>query len=216
EWLAIVAILPRAERADVWLGAVSVAQLAPGAVVGTSAPRRAAQLLHARPDCKVVTFRGNVSTRLAKLAAGEVQATFLATAGLERLGEKGVGTRLDPTVWLPAPAQAAIGIECRSDDDRTRELLSAVDHQSSRAEVLGERALLEGLGGSCHSPIAVLSDQARGRIALRAAIYSADGAVRIEEQVEFAADDLDAPRQLGGRMLAEAPEVVASLFGRSL
>ena len=105
---AIAAILPREDKADVLLGALSIAALPQGAVVGTSAPRRAAQLLNLRPDCQVVTFRGNVATRMAKLAAGEVQATFLALAGLKRLGQSGAGTRLDPEEWLPAPSQAAI------------------------------------------------------------------------------------------------------------
>ncbi|RYY35063.1 MAG: hydroxymethylbilane synthase, partial [Sphingomonadales bacterium] len=105
EAIVIAAVLPRADKADVLLGALSIMALPQGATVGTSAPRRAAQLLNARPDCKVVLFRGNVATRMAKLAAGEVDATFLAAAGLDRLGESGVGTRLDPEEWLPAPSQ---------------------------------------------------------------------------------------------------------------
>jgi len=111
EAIAIGAILPREDVRDVLVGAASVTALPQGAVVGTSAPRRAAQLLHARPDCKVITFRGNVATRLAKLAAGEADATFLALAGLNRLGETGTGHPLDAESWLPAPGQAAILIE---------------------------------------------------------------------------------------------------------
>lgn len=210
--LAIAAILPRADKADVLLGAASIRELRQGAVVGTSAPRRAAQLLNARPDCEVVTFRGNVATRIAKLAAGEVDATFLAAAGLERLGESGVGTRLDPEQWLPAPAQAAIGIECRAEDEATREVLAAIDHSASHAEVLAERALLEGLGGSCHSPVAVLSTSENERIHLSAAIFSPKGERRIADEIEFKAGDGQAPAQLAKRLLEAAPELVRATF----
>ncbi|MED5205918.1 MAG: hydroxymethylbilane synthase, partial [Pseudomonadota bacterium] len=126
EEIAIAAILPRADKADRLLGADTIAAIPAGARVGTSAPRRAAQLLHARPDLEVVGIRGNVATRMGKLAAGEADATFLAAAGLDRLGEDDVGIRLDPAEWLPAPAQAAIGIECRSADTRVRDILAAI------------------------------------------------------------------------------------------
>ena len=108
----IAAILPRADVRDVLVGAASVAAIPHGARVGTSAPRRAAQMRHQRPDLEIVMFRGNVATRLAKLAAGEADVTLLAAAGLERLGQSHVGTPLDAEDWLPAPAQGAIGIEC--------------------------------------------------------------------------------------------------------
>ena len=139
ENLALAAILPRADKRDVLLGAASLAALPQGATIGTSAPRRAAQALHARPDCRVVTFRGNVATRMAKLAAGEADATFLAAAGLARLGETGAGHPLDPAEWLPAPAQGAIAIECRTADLRARELLGTIDHAASRVEVAQHR-----------------------------------------------------------------------------
>lgn len=211
--ITIGAILPRADKADVLLGASSVAALPQGARVGTSAPRRAAQLLNARPDLEVVGIRGNVATRMAKLQAGEADATFLAAAGLARLGEEGVGTRLDPEEWLPAPAQAAIGIECRSDDARAAEVLAAIDHAESREEVLAERALLEGLGGTCHSPIAALTRRNGSLFHLTAAIYSPDGGIRIVRDAEFAPDDLQAPRALARQLLDEAPEHVTAHFG---
>ena len=213
ESLAIGAILPRADKADVLLGALSVDAIPQGARVGTSAPRRAAQLLHARPDLQVVGIRGNVATRMAKLQAGEADATFLAAAGLERLGEQGVGVPLDPTEWLPAPAQAAIGIECRADDEATRDMLAAIDHSASREEVLLERALLEGLGGSCHSPIAVLTTRQAGYISLRAAIFSPDGAVKIEDEVAVQAGDPRAARDLARQLLDQAPDLVRVHFG---
>lgn len=211
--LAIAAILPRADKADVLLGAGSLAAIPAGARVGTSAPRRAAQLLHARPDLEVIGIRGNVATRMAKLSAGEADATFLAAAGLSRLGEDAVGTRLDPEDWLPAPAQAAIGIECRASDERVQELLRAIDHAPSHQEVVAERALLEGLGGTCHSPIAALTRREGDRLHMTAAIYSPDGAIRIARDARFDADDRDAARELARQLLADAPEHVAAHFG---
>ncbi|QKG72467.1 hydroxymethylbilane synthase [Erythrobacter mangrovi] len=210
--IAIGAILPRADKADRLLGAASLADIPQGAKVGTSAPRRAAQLLNLRPDVEVVGIRGNVATRMAKLDAGEADATFLASAGLDRLGEDAVGVRLDPELWLPAPAQAAIGIECRSDDTRVLDLLAAIDHAPSRAEVMAERRLLEGLGGGCSSPIAALSETSGGEIHLRAAIFSADGAVRVVDEVRFETGDDAAPLALASRLLAAAPPEVRKLF----
>ncbi|MFW2349463.1 hydroxymethylbilane synthase [Qipengyuania sp.] len=215
EAFAIAAILPRADKADRLLGAGSIAAIPAGARVGTSAPRRAAQLLHLRPDLTVVGIRGNVATRMAKLEAGEADATFLAAAGLDRLGEDTIGVRLDPEEWLPAPAQAAIGIECRGDDAGVRELLGAIDHAESHAEVAAERRLLEGLGGSCHSPIAALSRSTAGSLALTAAIFSPDGKVRIADSADFVAGDESAPLDLARRLLDQAPPEVAAHFGQA-
>jgi hydroxymethylbilane synthase len=210
--IAIAAILPREDVRDVLVGAASIRALPQGAVVGTSAPRRAAQLLHARPDCRVVPIRGNVATRLAKLAAGEADATFLAAAGLNRLGESGTGHPLDADEWLPAPGQAAIAIECRADDTATRRLLAAIDHAPSRDAVLAERALLAALGGNCHSPIAVLTRAEDGQLVLRAALLSPDGAHRIEGEARFAAGDPAAPARLAADLLAKAPEAIGVHF----
>lgn len=210
--LTITAVLAREDRADRLLGARSLAALPPGAVVGTSAPRRAAQLLNARPDCTVVNFRGNVATRMAKLAAGDVDATFLAAAGLIRLGEDAVGVRLDPEDWFPAPAQAAIGIECRTDDAAMRALLAAIDHAPSHAEVRAERALLAGLGGSCHSPIAALTNWDGEALVLRAAIYSSDGEVRIAGETRLTPGHDEPPRALARELLERAPALVAGSF----
>ena len=214
ESLFLAAILPRAPKGDVLIGAASLAALPEGATIGTSAPRRAAQALHARPDCEIVTFRGNVATRLAKLAAGEVQATFLAAAGLQRLGEAGVGHPLDPAEWLPAPAQGAIAIECRANDDATRDLLAAIDHAASRAEVTAERALLAALGGNCHSPVAVLCDLDGAMLAMRAALFSPDGAERVDGAASFAAGDADGPERLAADLLARASPGIAVHFSR--
>jgi hydroxymethylbilane synthase len=210
--LALAAILPRADKRDVLLGAASLAALPQGATIGTSAPRRAAQALHARPDCRVVTFRGNVATRMARLAAGEADATFLAAAGLARLGESGAGHPLDPGEWLPAPAQGAIAIECRAADGRVREWLGAIDHPPSRAEVVAERALLAALGGTCHSPVAVLCDLDGAMLAMRAALFSPDGAERVDGAATFAAGDESGPARLASDLLARATAGIAGHF----
>jgi hydroxymethylbilane synthase len=210
--LTIAAVLPRADKRDVLIGATSIRALPEGAFVGTSAPRRAAQLLHARPDCRVVPFRGNVATRLAKLAAGEAQATFLAAAGLRRLGEEGVGHPLDSDEWLPAPAQAAIAVECRADHARAREWLAAIDHAPSRAEVIAERALLAALGGSCHSPIAVLCDLEGGELAMFAAIFTPDGAEKVSGESRFAASDTGGPARLAADLMVRSSLAIATHF----
>ena len=210
--LTIAAVLPRADKRDVLVGAASLAALPEGAIIGTSAPRRAAQALHARPDCRVVTFRGNVATRLAKLAAGEADATFLAAAGLHRLGETGVGHPLDPSDWLPAPAQGAIAIECRSDDPRVFAVLAAIDHAPSRAEVMAERALLAALGGSCHSAVAVLCNLEGEMLAMRAALFSPNGAQRVDGAATFAPGNTETPARLAADLLARATPGIAAQF----
>jgi hydroxymethylbilane synthase len=209
---AVAAILPREDVRDVLIGADSVRALPQGAVVGTSAPRRAAQLLHARPDCRVVTFRGNVARRLSLLAAGEADATFLASAGLRRLGETGVGHPLDENEWLPAPGQAAILLECRADDERTRRFLAAVDHAPSRTTVMAERALLASLGGNCHSPIAVLSRVEGSDLWMHAALFSPDGAEKVEGEARFPTDDDEGAARLGADLLARATSGILPHF----
>ncbi|MDT0509036.1 hydroxymethylbilane synthase [Novosphingobium sp. MMS21-SN21R] len=212
EQFAIAAVLPRADVRDVLVGAPSIHAIPPGACVGTSAPRRAAQMLHARSDLRIVGFRGNVATRLAKLQAGEADVTLLAAAGLERLGETGVGHPLSEFEWLPAPAQGAIGIECLVERDDLRHWLAAIDDTPSHDAIRAERALLLALGGNCHSPIAVLTTAHASSLTLRAAIFSPDGAERVEASETFAPHDADGPARLAQRLLAEAPESVTVHF----
>lgn len=210
--IAIAAVLEREDLRDVLIGAPSIAALPEGARVGTSAPRRAAQLRNARPDCVVVPIRGNVATRLGKLHAGQVDATFLARAGLNRLGEAAIGHPLPLTSWLPAPGQAAILIECRSEDHELRRLLAAIDDPPSRHAVMAERALLAALGGNCHSPVAVATRHEGGKLSMRAALFSPDGAHRSDAQLDFAACDSAGPAALARLLLEGAHPAILACF----
>lgn len=208
------AFLPRADRRDSLIGAASIAAIPHGAVVGTSAPRRASQLLNLRPDCKVVTFRGNVATRLGKLEAGEADVTFLAAAGLERLDQSAVGVPLETGDWMPAAAQGVIALECRADDAATTKALAAIDHAKTRSELTAERALLEQLGGTCHSPVAVLCEEDGGALTMRAAIFSPDGSQRVEGSASFDAGDHDPVRSLAADLLGRAgPDITEHFSG---
>jgi hydroxymethylbilane synthase len=185
EGLVISAVLPRADPRDALIarGPRSIAELARGAVVGTASLRRAAQLRAARPDLQVVPLRGNVQTRLRKLDAGEVGATFLAMAGLLRLDlEREVSAALEPEEMLPAVAQGAIGIESRADDPPVRELLAEINHEPTMVRITAERAFLAALDGSCRTPIAALAELDADRLRLRGLVASPDG--RQVERVE--------------------------------
>lgn len=210
--IAIAAILPREDVRDCLVGAASLAEIRPGARIGTSAPRRAAQMLHARPDCQVVGFRGNVQTRLAKLRNGKADVTLLAMAGLNRLGQSAVGMPLDPLLWLPAPGQGAIAIECRTDDADLRRLLAPIDHAPSHLAVRAERQLLAALGGNCHSPVAVFSTWTGDMLRLDAALFSPDGAQKVGAAQSFLADDAAGPVALAARLLAAAGPAITAHF----
>ncbi len=178
--IALPCVLEREEPWDALItrGATgSLAELPAGAVVGTASLRRQAQILHRRPDLKVVTFRGNVQSRLAKLARGEADATILALAGLRRLGLENVATAvLAPSEMLPAVAQGAIGITCRKNDERMGVLLAAIDHALSHARVTAERSFLAVLDGSCRTPIGALAEIEGETLAFRGLAARADGA----------------------------------------
>ena len=213
ESLVIAAMLPRADVRDRLIGAESIEALGQGAVVGTSSPRRAAQLLRLRPDLQVVPIRGNLARRLNIVAQGEVAATFLAAAGLDRLGIP-EGTAIDTDVMLPAPAQAAIGAECRSDDDVMRSLLSAINHGPTCSAVSAEREFARALGGSCHSPVAALAVEGGGdTLLLRAEILSTDGSAHVTGQVRLAAGDGPAAAALARDLLERSPAAIRGLFG---
>src|SRR4051794_32682627 len=209
--LHVAAMLPRADVRDRLIGAPSLEALAEGARVGTSSPRRKAQLLARRPDLRIVPIRGNVETRLRKIQLGEADATLLAAAGLERLGP-GQGVVLDD--FLPAPAQGAIGIEVRADDRRTRAQVQAIDDRAPHLCVRAERRLLERLGGTCHSAVAALAQMDRGRIRLRAEILSPDGReVQSGEMVYTLAKEEDRPAELAAELLGRASPALRALFG---
>jgi hydroxymethylbilane synthase len=173
--IALVAMLPRADVRDRLIGVDSFAALRAGARVGTSSPRRSAQVRAIRPDLSIVLFRGNVDTRLRRLADGEAEATLLAAAGLDRLGRSDVGMAVSIEEMLPAPAQGAVGIEARAGDERVIGLLAAIDHAPTSAAVRIERGLLAVLGGDCRSPVAALAVPEGDALRLRARLYSADG-----------------------------------------
>ena len=162
-----------------------------GAVVGTSSLRRRAQLLHRRPDLKVVEFRGNVQTRLGKLADGVAEGTFLAMAGLTRLGLVGTvnAAPISEDDMLPAVAQGAIGIERRSDDDAVAAMLDAIRHPETEARLAAERAFLAALDGSCQTPIAGLAEISGARMIFRGEILSPDGSTAYAGRREGAVSD---------------------------
>ncbi|CAN5261035.1 hydroxymethylbilane synthase [soil metagenome] len=212
ETIAIAGMLPRAAVEDRLLGAPSIAALKQGAIVGTSSPRRAAQLRRIRPDLRPVLIRGNVATRIAKLERGEADATLLAAAGLDRLGLRDIGVTLLTDQMLPAPAQGAVGIECRADDSGARALLAPISDRDTFACVMAERALLLALGGTCHSPIAALATVADGIIHLRAELLSVDGGEHVAGSTTLSPGDNVPAAALGRDLLSRAGPVIAALF----
>jgi hydroxymethylbilane synthase len=212
EKLLIAAMLERADVRDRLIGADSILALPRDALVGTSSPRRAAQIRRRRPDLRTVSIRGNVDTRLAKVEAGEVDATLLAAAGLDRLGRDEVGVAIEIDEMLPAPAQGAIGIECRANDAMTAALLGAIDHGDTHQAVLVERIFCRALGGTCHSPVAAYAQIDGEQIAFACEILSEDGCERIAESGRFAIGDVEAPARLAHAMLGRASDEIRRLF----
>ncbi|NQU60433.1 MAG: hydroxymethylbilane synthase [Rhodospirillales bacterium] len=180
----LAAVLEREDPRDVFISnkANGLDALAEGCVIGTSSLRRQAQILHRRPELKVETFRGNVQTRMKKLEDGVVDATLLALAGLKRLGLVDVATEiLETDILLPAVAQGAIGITCRTDDEATVALLDKLNHPQSFERVTTERAMLEALDGSCRTPVGGLAESdGNGGLTLRGLVARPDGSELIE------------------------------------
>ncbi len=210
--IRLAAIRPRVYLQDKLIGAASLDALRQGAVVGTSSPRRAAQLLAARPDLKIVPIRGNVETRIKKLEAGEVDATILSAAGLHRLRLDHIGVLLPLEVMLPAPGQGALGVECRADASDCMQFLKMLDDSASRCAVMAERAFARELGGSCHTPIAALATVEHMKVRLRAEILSEDGKERVRDEISFTGLDERPPIKLARAMLERAPESIRGLF----
>lgn len=183
--LALTTYLPREDVRDAFvsLDGGKLADLREGAVVGTSSLRRKAQLLNYRPDLEIVEFRGNVQTRLKKLKDGVAEATFLAMAGLNRLGMEEVPrTAIDAEEMLPAVAQGCIGIEQRLGDDRVSEMLSAINDTLSTQRLAAERAFLGALDGSCETPIGGLATIEGDVLTLRGEILRVDGSEVLSDE----------------------------------
>jgi hydroxymethylbilane synthase len=187
--IEVAGCLPRADFRDVFISTVAsgIADLPDGAVVGTSSLRRRALVLRTRPDLKVVDLRGNVDTRLRKLAEGKAQATILAAAGLMRLGlSDRVASFLDPDVWVPAPGQGTIAITARTGSAEIKDLVAAVDHRPTTISLAAERAFLAVLDGSCRTPIGGLAQVNRATVSFRGLIVKPDGSQAHEAVAEGA------------------------------
>lgn len=204
--LAIGAVLERGDPRDALLtpDGGGLDDLPFGGRVATSSTRRAAQLAAARPDLVAVPIRGNVESRLARLARNEFDGLLLAAVGLQRLGIQVPDAALLPfELMLPAPAQAALAVQVRADDTSLRERLSAVDHQPTRVAVEAERALLSRIGGGCLAPLGALGEVHDGSLRLRAAYEARDGRLaRVE--AHGPADDADAVVAEAARRLEAA------------
>jgi hydroxymethylbilane synthase len=200
--------LPREDVRDAFIssGKSGIAELAEGALVGTSSLRRKAQLLNRRPDLQVVEFRGNVQTRLRKLSEGVAECTFLAMAGLNRLAMDEVPKHaINPDDMLPAVAQGAIGIERRADDSRVAAMLEAIHDIPTGHRLAAERAFLATLDGSCETPIAGLAELDGGMLRLRGEVLRPDGSQSIADDATCTiADGPDLGREMAKKLLAKA------------
>ncbi|MDE0044500.1 MAG: hydroxymethylbilane synthase [bacterium] len=200
------AILPRADPRDALVSTVaaSIGDLPEGARVGTSSIRRRAQLLSRRPDLEIVTWRGNVDTRLARLKEGGAAATLLAAAGLERLGLLHEATALlDPEDMLPAAGQGAIGVTCCAGESEILALLETVDDAPTRQCIEAERAVIAVLDGSCRTPVAALATRCGGDVRVRAQVLSDDGSQwTMSEDRGAVAETVG--RAIGERLLSRA------------
>ena len=201
--------LPTAQREGLAVGAVfdrnfvedclvakkpvdSIAQLPTDAKIGTSSLRRAAQIKHLRADLVPTPIRGNVHTRLRKLDNDEFDAILLARAGLERLGLAGkISFVFDPAVFIPAPAQGALGIQTRADDDQTNEIIAAIDDENARTTTAAERKILTTMQCGCHAPVGAYAEISGGEIHIRAFISEVDGKNFISRELAGPAKDAE-------------------------
>ena len=204
--------LPREDVRDAFVSLTkdSMDALEAGQKLGSSSLRRKAQLMLARPDLEVVEFRGNVQTRLKKLEDGVADATFLAAAGLNRLGLSHIAKSfLDPDVMLPAVAQGAIGIERRSEDTRVAEILSAIHDTPTGQRLAAERAFLRGLDGSCETPIAGRAELNGSTLRLRGEVLRPDGSEAINDDQSCPIEDAE---KLGTEMANKILNATPSNF----
>jgi hydroxymethylbilane synthase len=194
EGLAIVGVPAREDARDALVGAASLEELPEGASVGTSSLRRRAQLLAARPDLDVQDLRGNVDTRLRKLAEGQHDAVVLALAGLRRLGRDEGAAPLDAIALTPAPGQGCLALEARRDDERAAELATAITDAGALVRLTAERALVERLDATCHTPVGAYAEIGDDGLLLAAFVGLPDGAAWIRDA---AVADADHPTELG-------------------
>jgi hydroxymethylbilane synthase len=216
--LVVVAVPVRQDARDVLVArdGLTLGELPAGARIGTGSPRRTAQLLALGLGLEVVPIRGNVDTRLRKVAEGEVDGVVLARAGLARLDRLDeISEVIDPLQMLPAPAQGALAVECRADDDEVLALLAALDDPDTRAAVDAERALLAALEAGCTAPVGAMAEVAEGddgsELFLRGLVAAVDGTdvVRLS-----ATGPISDATGLGGRLAAELLDLgAADLMG---
>ena len=206
--LTVAAVPPREDPRDVLVArdGLTLGELPPGARIGTGAPRRTAQLRALGLGLEIVPIRGNVDTRMGKVASGELDGVILARAGLARIGRLAAVTEtLDPIQVLPAPAQGALAVECRSDDIRVRELLAALDDPAARACVAAERAVLAALEAGCSAPVAAHAElteaeDGTAEVWLRASVTAIDGSDSVRDSISGPAPEAES---LGRRLAAE-------------
>jgi len=210
--LCIGAVPQREDPADVLVArdGLAFSKLKRGALIGTSSLRRAAQLQHARPDISIVPLRGNLDTRLKKLQTENLDAVVLAAAGIKRLElTRRITEYLQADIMLPAVGQGALCIEMRQDDPVIGPMLAALDHPDSRAVVLGERAFLKRLGGSCQVPIAGHGEIVTATFALTGLVADVDGSRLIKATLSGPADDTEAIGvQLAEQLIARGADKI--------
>lgn len=204
EGLEIVAVPAAEDPCDALIGAASLSELSQGARVGTSSLRRRSQLLAVRPDLEVAELRGNVDTRLGKVAAGDYDAIVLALAGLRRLGrEADAGALLDPRRFVPAPGQGMLALEIRAGDDRAAAAIAPLDHEPSHLRLECERAIVNRLDATCMTPVGASSEIVNGSLRAFAYVGLPDGSEWIIDGVEGKAAEAPAVGELlAERMLA--------------
>jgi hydroxymethylbilane synthase len=214
--IAIGAVPEREDPRDAFLSrGARLAELRRDATIGTSSLRRQVQLRHHFPSLNIVPLRGNVDTRLRKLAAGEFDGIILAVAGLRRLGHEAQITQiLDDDVMVSAVGQGALGIVCRAQDEPTQQLLQSLDHGPTRTAVTAERGLLRALGGSCQVPVAGRAKLAENKLTIKGLIASLDGLRVITEELTGSPEQAQQlGMELGQRMLSKgAGEILAEII----